>query len=126
MPLSVRSVTIDCADPYRLARWWCEVFSVPPSPTDFPDDPEAMCTLGERCPRLLFERVPEPKGAKNRVHIDILAGHEREREVDRLLDLGASLIADHRDHDPGWVVLSDPEGNEFCIERGVSAATAPR
>ena len=120
MSLTVRSITFDCADPYRLARWWCEVFSVAPSPTDFPEDPEATCTLGEGRPRLLFERVPESKRTKNRVHIDIQAGARREQEVARLLALGASLVADHRGHDPGWAVLADPEGNEFCVERGGS------
>lgn len=118
MALSVRSVTIDCTDPFRLARWWCEVFSVPTSPTDFPDDPEALCTLGEGGPRLLFEKVPEVKATKNRVHVDIQAGSKREEEVERLLTMGAVLVADHRDRDPGWVVLADPEGNEFCVERG--------
>jgi hypothetical protein len=118
MSLSVRSVTIDCADPYRLSRWWCDAFSVAPSATDFPDDPEASCTLGEGQPRLLFERVPEAKVIKNRVHIDVQAGDAREEEVERLISMGATLVADHRDDDPGWVVLQDPEGNEFCVERG--------
>jgi len=117
MSLSIRSITIDCSDPFTLARWWCEVLSVPPSPDDYPDDPEAQCAprVG---PRLLFERVPEAKSTKNRVHIDIQAGAGREQEIDRIITLGATLIADHRDHDPGWVVLADPEGNEFCIETG--------
>jgi predicted enzyme related to lactoylglutathione lyase len=122
MPLSVRSVTIDCADPYRLAGWWCRVFGVPMSEHDFPDDPEALCTLGAGRTRLLFERVPEAKAAKNRVHVDIQAGRDRDLEVDRLVAMGATLVADHRDHDPGWVVLADPEGNEFCVERGAPDA----
>lgn len=123
MALSVRSITIDCADPFRLARWWCEVFSVSPSSTDLPGDPEALCTLGEGLTRLLFEKVPEPKVTKNRVHIDIQAGDQRENEVERLVALGATLVADHRDHDPGWVVLADPEGNEFCVEKGSPAVS---
>lgn len=118
MSLSVRSITVDCADPYRLAVWWCEALSVSPSPEDLPDDPVALCTLGKGRPRLLFERVPEAKVTKNRVHIDIQAGDAREEEVERLLSMGATLVADHRDRDPGWVVLRDPEGNEFCVERG--------
>jgi Glyoxalase-like domain len=117
MPLSIRSITIDCADPFRLAHWWCEVFGVAPSPTDFPGDPEAVCTLGAG-PRLLFERVPETKSCKNRVHVDVQAGAGRDAEVLRIVGMGATLVADHRDHDPGWVVLADPEGNEFCVERG--------
>jgi predicted enzyme related to lactoylglutathione lyase len=121
MPLSVRSVTVDCADPYRLAAWWCQVFGVPMSPDDFPGDPVALCTLGADRTRLLFERVPEPKSTKNRVHIDVQAGHDREAQVARLVGMGATLVADHRDLDPGWVVLADPEGNEFCVERGAPA-----
>jgi predicted enzyme related to lactoylglutathione lyase len=67
---------------------------------------------------LLFERVPEGKSVKNRVHIDIRPGRSRDEEVERLLRLGASLVADHRQPDgAGWVVLADPEGNEFCVER---------
>ncbi|MDA8282543.1 MAG: VOC family protein [Actinomycetota bacterium] len=120
MSLSIRSITIDCKDPYGLARWWCDALSVQPSPTDFPNDPEASCVLGKGRPRLLFERVPEGKFTKNLVHIDIQAGDQREAEVERLLAMGATLVADHRYHDPGWVVLQDPEGNEFCVERGAS------
>jgi hypothetical protein len=119
--LAVRSITFDCADPYRLALWWCEAFDVPPSPEDHPGDPEALCALGEGRPRLLFERVPDAKSGKNRVHLDIQAGRSREAEVERLMRLGARLIADHRQPDgAGWVVLADPEENEFCVERGES------
>jgi predicted enzyme related to lactoylglutathione lyase len=118
MSLSVRSITVDCADPYRLALWWCEVFEVPTNPDDYAGDPAAICELGEAHPRLLFERVPEGKSVKNRVHIDIRPGRSRDEEVERLLRLGASLVADHRQPDgAGWVVLADPEGNEFCVER---------
>lgn len=119
MSISVRSVTFDCADPYRIARWWCEVFGVPPHPNDFPGDPVALCAPGEGQLRLLFERVPEAKSGKNRVHVDLQAGQQRDEEVERLLHLGASLVADHRQSDGiGWVVLADPDGNEFCVERG--------
>jgi hypothetical protein len=116
--MSIRSFTIDSADPYRIAQWWCQAFGVPPSPEDFPDDPAALCELPDG-PRLLFERVPEPKVVKNRAHIDILAGLRRDEEVERLIDLGASLFADFRQPDgSGFVVLADPDGNEFCVERG--------
>jgi predicted enzyme related to lactoylglutathione lyase len=123
MYASVRSITIDCADPYRLARWWCEVFGVEPHPDDFPGDPEALCFLGEGQTRLLFERVPETKSGKNRLHIDVQPAGRRDEEVERVLSLGASLVADHREADGiGWVVLADPDGNEFCIERGLADA----
>ena len=117
--MSVRSITIDSPDPYKIAQWWCQAFGVPPSPEDFPDDPAALCDLGDG-PRLLFERVPEPKTVKNRVHIDIRPRElTRDEEVERLIGLGASLFADHREPDgSGFVVLADPDGNEFCVERG--------
>lgn len=116
--MSIRSFTIDSPDPYRIAQWWCQAFGVPPSPEDFPDDPAALCDLGDG-PRLLFERVPEPKTVKNRAHIDILAGLRRDEEVERLIGLGASMYEDHRRPDgSGFVVLTDPDGNEFCVERG--------
>ena len=116
--MSIRSFTIDSPDPYRIAQWWCLAFGVPPSPEDFPDDPAALCDLGDG-PRLLFERVPEPKTVKNRAHIDILAGLRRDEEVERLIGLGASMYEDHRRPDgSGFVVLTDPDGNEFCVERG--------
>jgi predicted enzyme related to lactoylglutathione lyase len=118
LSLSVRSITFDCADPYRLALWWCEVFGVSPSPDDYPGDPEALCELGGGQPRLLFERVPDAKSVKNRVHIDLQPAQDRDAEVERLMQLGASFVADHREADgAGWVVLADPEGNEFCVER---------
>jgi hypothetical protein len=64
-------------------------------------------------------RTPEPKVVKNRAHIDIRAGLRRDEEVERLIGLGASLFADHREPDgSGFVVLADPDGNEFCVERG--------
>jgi predicted enzyme related to lactoylglutathione lyase len=70
----------------------------------------------------LFERVSEGKSGKNRVHIDLIEGDRSDEEVDRLLRLGASLVADHLGIDgAGWLVLADPEGNEFCVERRVAA-----
>jgi hypothetical protein len=123
MSISVRSITVDCADPYRLALWWCEVFGVPPSPDDHPGDPEAICSMGEGLPRLLFEQVPEKKSGKNRVHLDLIEENRRDEEPERLLQLGATFVADHRQPDgAGWVILADPEGNEFCVERGDAEA----
>lgn len=123
MSVFVRSITIDCEDPYRLARWWCEVLGVPPGPEDFPGDPEAICDLGAGKPRLLFEQVPEAKSGKNRVHLDLLQEHLGDDEVDRLVAMGAIVVADHlRKTGEGWVVLADPEGNEFCVERRIAAS----
>ncbi|MGW2993859.1 VOC family protein [Streptomyces sp. NPDC001193] len=71
-------------------------------------------------PTLLFVRVPEGKAAKNRIHLDLKPnGRTRADEVARVQALGARLVADRtRPDGRGWVVLADPEGNEFCVERG--------
>jgi hypothetical protein len=70
-------------------------------------------------PNLLFQQVPEPKGVKNRMQLDIgPTERRRDEEVDRLLAAGATIYQDHRNADgTGWVTMADPEGNEFCVER---------
>jgi hypothetical protein len=76
-------------------------------------------------PWLLFVRVDEPKQVKNRVHLDLEPDGPREAEVDRLLALGATLVADHRNPDgTGWVTLADPEGNELCVLRSAAERAA--
>jgi hypothetical protein len=72
---------------------------------------------------LLFIAVPEPKRVKNRVHLDLVPlTSRRDAEVDHLLRIGARMVQDQRRPDGGgWVVLSDLEGNEFCIERSDAA-----
>ena len=88
------------------------------SPDDKPADDEVGLD-GE--PRLLFIRVPEVKTLKNRVHLDLQPDTTRDEEVDRLTGLGARLVDDQRRSDgSGWVVLTDPAGNEFCVERSAA------
>ncbi|WP_164704365.1 VOC family protein [Blastococcus litoris] len=114
-----RHVTVDCSDPYELARFWSAVTGWTLSDRDRPGDDEVLVEGPPPLPGLLFIRVPEGKTVKNRVHLD-WAPTERTRdaEVERVLSLGARLHEDHRTPEgPGWVTLTDPEGNEFCIER---------
>ncbi|MFJ9677616.1 VOC family protein [Streptomyces sp. NPDC101194] len=112
----VRHITIDCADAYTLGGFWAEVLGSALSQEDAPGDPEALVEAPGTA--LLFISVPEPKGAKNRLHLDIQPrDRTRDEEVERLLGLGATLVADHRKPDGrGWATLADPEGNEFCVE----------
>ncbi|MCY9783838.1 VOC family protein [Nocardiopsis sp. EMB25] len=120
MPLELSAISVDCADPHRLATFWSQALGHPIHPDDRPGDPEALIRLPQG-PPLLFLRVPEPKTVKNRLHLDLSAapGHTREQETDRLVGLGATLIDDRREPDgSGWTVLTDPEGNEFCVVRG--------
>lgn len=82
-----------------------------------PDDPyeeETGTGLGRR---LLFQRVPEPKTVKNRLHLDLHVGAERRSdEVARLEGLGAAVLREVKEPGGEWVVMSDPEGNEFCVQ----------
>lgn len=120
----IRHITVDCADPYELAGWWAEVIGYTRSEEDFPGDPEALLSPPEGVsgPGMLFCRVPEGKSGKNRIHLDLQpADHTRDEEVERLLAIGATVFDDQRRPDgTGWVVLTDPDGNEFCVERSAA------
>lgn len=139
-------VVIDCADPASLAAFWAEAlrYEIEPPPPGFAswqawveqsgaprerwNDASAIVDPDGVGPRIFFQRVPEPKTVKNRVHLDVHVGdrsmqpEERQAlaaaEVERLVALGASIVeADRTDPDFGgrWTVLQDPEGNEFCV-----------
>ncbi|MET7367065.1 VOC family protein [Streptomyces sp. NPDC005566] len=112
----VQHITIDCADAYELAVFWAEVLDSAVSDDDEPGDPEALVETPRAA--LLFVTVPEPKRTKNRVHLDLRPDDRtRDAEVERLLALGATLVADHRKpNGRGWATMADPEGNEFCVE----------
>ncbi|MEW2417998.1 VOC family protein [Streptomyces sp. NPDC046866] len=118
---SIRTITFDCTgDPYELGLFWSRLLGRPLADDDKPGDDEAWIEDPAGGPALLFVKVPEGKTAKNRVHLDLKpAGRTRAEEVERLVALGARLVADRtRPDGKGWVVLADPEGNEFCVERG--------
>ncbi|MFE1440964.1 VOC family protein [Streptomyces sp. NPDC058739] len=79
-----------------------------------PVEPDSGTGLGRR---LLFQRVPEPKSGKNRLHLDLHPGPDRrEDEVARLRGLGASVLREVKEAGGQWVVMADPEGNEFCVQ----------
>lgn len=118
----LHDIVIDCAHPASLARFWAAVLDdhkVAPYDdeelerlrgmgiNDPEDDPSVLL---EGSPRIFFNRVPEAKTVKNRVHVDLRCDVP-EAEVRRLSELGATLVS--RDGD--WFVLADPEGNEFCL-----------
>ncbi|MCP3012162.1 VOC family protein [Nocardiopsis dassonvillei] len=113
----LQNVAIDCADAYELARFWSSVTGRPLHPEDGPGERETQVLLAEG-PLLHFNQVPETKMSKNRVHLCLRPETSRDQEVDRLLGLGATFVADHRNPDgSGWVILADPEGNAFCVLR---------
>ncbi|TDE23873.1 VOC family protein [Actinomadura sp. 6K520] len=139
-------ITFDCADPAALSAFWAEAlgYRLQDPPGDFTSWDEALEAMGVppenrndasavvdpegSGPRLFFQRVPEGKQAKNRVHLDVraapgLEGEDRmkalEAEAKRLVSHGAARV---RRHDPappmqfGHIVMTDPEGNEFCLD----------
>jgi hypothetical protein len=136
-------VTFDCAEPERVARFWCEVlgYVVPPPPEEFatwgdynsslpPEEQGAWFACVDPTgvgPRLYFQRVPEGKVVKNRVHLDVragtgLVGEERlatlEAECARLLALGATHVLTQRadEENESCITMQDVEGNEFCLD----------
>ena len=123
MASTLRNITVDCSDALALARFWAEALGWN---VYHDDDPEVLVAptfpLRGDGPTMLFIPVPEPRTVKNRVHVDLQpSDRTRDEEVARLVDLGATLVEDHREPDgTGWVWLSDPEGNDFCVERSVS------
>ena len=115
MPSTIYTITIDCADPRGLAEFWSKVLNYEIAYDEDDDEEVAVEPPGGNCPALLFIRVPEPKSGKNRIHLD-LNPDDRDAEVRRLEGLGARTI-DIGQGDVTWVVMADPEGNEFCVLR---------
>ncbi|GIV95690.1 MAG: glyoxalase [Herpetosiphonaceae bacterium] len=138
-------VVIDCADPAGLAPFWAQLLGYklqdPPAGYDsweaflaaqgIPEDQwnsaSAIVDPDGRGPRIFFQRVPEPKAVKNRVHLDVNVGgghatpfEERRRRVDeaveRAIGLGATKLRAYEQRGEYWVVMQDPEGNEFCLQ----------
>ncbi len=145
MALEVQ-ITFDCADPAKLSAFWAEALGYrlqdpPPGFASWEEALEAMGVPPERRndasaildpegagPRLFFQRVPEGKQVKNRLHLDVraapgLAGEERmaalEAEAERLVGHGATRLERHEPAPPlagGHIIMADPEGNEFCLD----------
>jgi catechol 2,3-dioxygenase-like lactoylglutathione lyase family enzyme len=120
MVTHIAATTIDCANPNRLAEFWCGVLGYRTVDTGESTDGSAFVEIGPADgdgPAVLFEQVADlpPKREKNRVHLDVAAPTGSYRaEVSRILDLGA----EHKDvgqRGVPWTVLTDPEGNEFCV-----------
>jgi hypothetical protein len=136
-------VVIDSADPHPLADWWADALGWQVEPQD-PDFIRKMIAEGYASdedttthrgalvwkegaainhpggresgrPRILFQLVPEPKTVKNRVHLDVRTGDDREAVLERLLARGATFSHRGRQGPSEWVTITDPEGNELCL-----------
>ncbi len=115
MPSVIKTVTWDCADALVLARFWAAVLGSDVDEDSTPDKAYVEAAAWG-APNMWFNRVPEPKTAKNRVHFDLRAPDGMAAEVRRLETLNATVVR------PGerLTVMADPEGNEFCVEQGPS------
>ena len=123
MTSRVRTVTFDSHNPYELAGFWLQVLKAPRPDDDNPGDPYAAVVTDSVT--LLFEQNNDEKAAKNRLHLDLEPDTTRDEEVEWLLTLGATIAHDRREPDgTGWVVMHDPEGNEFCVLRSAAERAA--
>jgi predicted enzyme related to lactoylglutathione lyase len=122
MASAVLNITFDCRDPDKVSAFWQSVTGGSRQLDDDPRNPYWVVEYDDgRWPRMVFVAVPEEKRIKNRVHLDLVPTNmTQEAEGDRLLGLGAQVVDDRRAVEPGgWIVMTDPEGNEFCVEPGL-------
>ncbi len=117
MSLRVTEVVIDCADHGRVVDFWAAALGY--ERREVNEQYVALVPPGREPgrPPLLFQKVPEPKVVKNRVHLDFVAEVMAD-EVARLVALGATVLAERSLGDFAWTVLADPEGNELCVNGG--------
>jgi predicted enzyme related to lactoylglutathione lyase len=118
MHSTILNITFDCTDARAQAIFWAATTGGSAREQDStPGHVEyAVVPSSEGMPRLYFTTVRELKQAKNRVHLDLIPpGEDQQAELARLVSLGATVLADQP---PGvsWIILADPEGNEFCLE----------
>jgi len=112
MPSRFYTVVVDARDPAVLARFWAAVLDYP---IMFEAPDEVVIAKNEATyPGLVFVPVPEAKAVKNRLHID-LTPDDQDAEVERIVSLGARRVNVGQGEEVTWVVLADPEGNEFCV-----------
>lgn len=115
MPLQLTSIVIDCHDPEKLAEFWSAAIGY--TNAGIVEQYAMLRDPEKKGPNLLLQKVDEPKPGKNRMHWDWMAASKEEHaaEIERLLSLGATKVADKAEMGISWAVLADPEGNEFCV-----------
>ncbi len=123
MPSTVDTLTIDCADPRRLAAFWTQALGY--ELREATDDAAEIVDPSGRGWPLLFIVVPEAKAVKNRVHLDIRPPAGMREEVERLEAAGATFFRFVEEGASSWTVMQDPEGNEFCVLRGPKDGWSP-
>ncbi len=116
MALAIGNVTFDSLEPLPLADFWAATMGYEKE-EDSDNEGAAIRDPRGKGPRFFFQRVAEPKRAKNRLHLDLDAG-DMDAEVERLVGLGARKVRLYQDPPEIWTVMEDPEGNEFCVQPG--------
>lgn len=129
MTSRISHTSVDAHNAYEQSVWWSKVLGWTEDPDDpnLPDHEECLILSPDRSQLLLFINVPDEKVVKNRLHLDLRpVDGSREEEVARLVELGATQVGDFRRPDgSGWITLTDPEGNEFCVLTQKPANTGP-
>jgi hypothetical protein len=117
MDIRIQCVVIDAGDRERLARFWSQALGwriTYQSPNEWAIEPPEGSSAVDLAPDILFVKVPERKTVKNRLHLD-LRPRDQQAQVDRPIELGATRVNIGQPNDVSWVVMADPEGNEFCV-----------
>ncbi|GAB3176468.1 VOC family protein [Streptomyces caelestis] len=117
MTLQIQCCVIDSRDPQTLADFWRQALGwrcTHEKPDEVVLEPPAGSAEDGVVPDLLFERTPDTRAGKNRIHLD-LRPDDQEREIERLVALGARRVDVGQPADARWAVMADPEGNEFCV-----------
>ncbi|MFI6585843.1 VOC family protein [Embleya sp. NPDC050493] len=109
MELKQEMITIDCADPGTLAAWWANALGV-----EIAQDFGEFVMVAAQPLVLGFQRVPEDRAGKNRLHVDF-STPDRPAAVERLVALGATVVAERSAPGLNWTTMQDPAGNEFCV-----------
>lgn len=123
MGIRIQCLAIDSNDPDALARFWADTLGwrrTHDTPDEVVLEPPSGSPEDGVSPDLIFLKVPEAKAGKNRLHLD-LRPDDQDAEVARVSALGARRVSVGQADDVSWVVLADPEGNEFCILRRLTA-----
>jgi predicted enzyme related to lactoylglutathione lyase len=123
--LALDSVTFDCADVMRVARFWAGALGWELDQESEPDGARVVRDPSRRSDGLYFQPVPESKVVKNRVHLDLRASGSMAAEVERLEGLGATVVGRVDEEGSFWTVMQDPEGNELCVLRGPEDGWSP-
>ena len=130
MGLRIGEIVFDCARPAALARFWAAALEYRVRPydedeiarlagmgiLDVEDDPTVAVDAPDGSATLFFQRVPEGKVVKNRVHLDLMPNASMDVEVARLVELGAMVAQAYEEDGIRWTVMRDPEGNELCVQ----------